>query len=633
MCFASALSLLVGGLVWMAGPVAATPTLSPPSIKQSAATVVVGKNKEVHITATGYPKPTFAEMGALPAGMAFNSGSGSATISGVPAPGTGNDYFITITATNSQGTDTEPYDLTVFQTPVFASNFCPGPMTVGQYTHDDQSDIAYPPFFGLDENNSLPSGISFNQDVNNEDAGVLSGTPESGSGGNYGLQYSSDANNTTRNLHCKLVVDEAPTFTDSGMATVTAGAAPSAPVSITGTPGFPKMVNVTVTGAAPTGMMLHSVHNGKGFAVNLSGTPAAGTQGDYPIDVTASNGLSTAQDFVLVVQGSGATPQPTTLTLSGGTSPVPYQSSMETFTATVTGGTSPSGYVQFSIGNGIATVPLAAGQASFTTPANLDAGDYTVTATYTGDALNASSTAATDLTVDPAPTALTLTPSASSTAFGVPVTYTATVTCSPSCGGLTPAGDVDFSQLGTDTSVELVNGQATFTTDPTIGPGLQNEVDATFSSYSDAPGDFATTSPAVQAFYDIGAVGLTTGTEDLTTSGVQSVTDSGTVTVVPSDPNEISVQMGAVASGNGTPPGPLSVDVVDGTTDETAAVGITTPSESAPSADAATGQTDYFWTIPADALSGLPGTSATVTISYAGSTDFAPTTFTFTLDW
>ncbi len=633
MCFVSALSFLGLGLVWMAGPVAATPTLSPPSIKQSAATVVVGKNKEVHITATGYPKPTFAEMGALPAGMAFNSGSGSATISGVPAPGTGNDYFITITATNSQGTDTEPYDLTVFQTPVFASNFCPGPMTVGQYTHDDQSDIAYPPFFGLDENNSLPSGISFNQDVNNEDAGVLSGTPEPGTGGNYGLQYSSDANNTTRNLHCKLVVDEAPTFTDSGMATVTAGATPTTAVSIAGTPGFPKMANVTVTGAPPTGMMLHSVHNGKGFAVNLSGAPAAGTQGDYPIDVSASNGLSSTQDFVLVVQGAGVIPQPTTLTLSGGTDPVTYQSSAVTYTATVTGGTSPSGFVQFSAGTGITTVPLVAGQASFTTPDNLDAGDYTVTASYTGDAFNASSTASTDLTVDAAPTALTLTPNTTSTPFGVPVTYTATVTCSPSCGGLTPTGDVTFSQLGTDTPVELVNGQATFTTDPTIGPGLSNEVDATFSSFSDAPGDFATTSPAVQAFYDIGAVSLTASTEDLTSSTTQSLSNGGTVTVVPADANEISVQLGAVATGNGTPPGPLSVDVVDGTTDETTALGITDPSESAPSSDAATGQVDYFWTIAANELSGLPGTSAMVTISSAGSTDFAPATFTFTLDW
>ena len=158
---------------------------------------------------------------------------------GVPAPGTGNDYFITITATNSQGTDTEPYDLTVFQTPVFASNFCPGPMTVGQYTHDDdQSDIAYPPFFGLDENNSLPSGISFNQDVNNEDAGVLSGTPEPGTGGNYGLQYSSDANNTTRNLHCKLVVDEAPTFTDSAAWQPHGGRHPNDRSEHRGRPGF-----------------------------------------------------------------------------------------------------------------------------------------------------------------------------------------------------------------------------------------------------------------------------------------------------------------------------------------------------------------------------------------------------------
>ena len=622
------------GIVAVASVSGAALTPSAPSIKQQTGAAVVGHQKTDRITATGFPKPTFTEAGALPSGMTFASGNGSAEITGTPGPGTGNDYFINITATNSQGSDTEPYDLTVQQNPLFPPNFCPADMTVGQYTHDDESVAAYPPFFGLDENNALPDGVQYNQNGDNDDLGTLSGTPQPGSGGRYGLQYSSDANNTTRNLHCKLVVDEAPTFTDTGMATITAGATPSAPVTIGGTPGYPKVLTLTDSGSAPAGMVMHTVHNGKGFSVNLKGTPNTGSQGDYLIAVSADNGLTSSEDFVLVDQAAGTTPAPTTVSLTPGTDPVTYPATSQTYTATVTGGASPSGYVQFSIGNGIAaTVPLTGGSASYTTPDNLDVNDYTVTATYTGDALNASSSNSTDLTVAPAPTALQLTGSSTSTAFGVSVTYTATVTCSPDCGGQTPSGFVDFNANANDTDVDLVDGVATFTTDPTVGPGLANEVDATFSSFTDAAGDFAA-SPEESDFYDIGAVNLAAQAGDgVLADGTTTVANGGTVTVDPTAVNEFSVQMTAVAPGNGDPPGPLNFDVAEGSTDETSALGLADGNEAAPVADPGDGLTDYFWTLPAADLDTIPGNSATVTISTAGSDDFVPATLTFTLNW
>jgi hypothetical protein len=300
----------------------------------------------------------------------------------------------------------------------------------------------------------------------------------------------------------------------------------------------------------------------------------------------------------------------------------------------VTGGTDPSGYVQFSLGSGIAaTVPLTDGSASYTTPGNLDVSDYTVTATYTGDALNASSSNTTDLTVTPAPTALQLTGSSTSTAFGVSVTYTATVTCNPDCGGQTPSGFVDFNANQNDTDVDLVDGQATFTTDPTVGPGLANEVDATFSSFTDAAGDFAA-SPEESDFYDIGAVNLAAQTGDgVQADGTTSVPNGGTVTVDPTAVNEFSVQMTAVAPGNGDPPGPLNFDVAEGSADETSALGLADGNEAAPVADPGDGLTDYFWTLPAGDLDTIAGNSATVTVSTAGSDDFVGATLTFTLNW
>jgi hypothetical protein len=189
-------------------PAMAAPVLSAPSIKQTTGNAVVGKAKTVKITASGYPKPTFTETGVLPTGMTFVSGPGSAVITGTPGPGTGADYDISVTATNTQGSDTEDYDLTVQQNPLFPPGFCPGPMTVGHYGHLDQSVIAYPAFFGISENLNLPDGVNFDQpNFSDPDFGVLSGTPSPGSGGMYGLQYTSDANNTTAALHCRLVVD------------------------------------------------------------------------------------------------------------------------------------------------------------------------------------------------------------------------------------------------------------------------------------------------------------------------------------------------------------------------------------------------------------------------------------------
>ena len=59
--------------------------------------------------------------------------------------------------------------------------------------------------------------------------------------------------------------------------------------------------------------------------------------------------------------------------------------------------------MQFSIGNGVTTVPLVDGQASYTTPASLDVSDYTVTATYTGDSGDAPSTTSEGLQRRPGP--------------------------------------------------------------------------------------------------------------------------------------------------------------------------------------------------------------------------------------
>ena len=140
-------------------------------------------------------------------------------------------------------------------------------------------------------------------------------------------------------------------------------------------------------------------------------------------------------------------------------------------------------------------------------------------------------------------------------------------------------------------------------------------MDATFWSFDDdngpnawsdgAPVDFSPSATA-QAFYDIGSVNLAVETGDGTaTNGTTPVDDSGAVTVNPSANTEISAQLTAVNAGSGTPPGPVTIDVVFGSSDVTAQLGLSNASEAAPTEDAETGEPDYFWALPAMALSRL----------------------------
>ena len=95
-------------------------------------------------------------------------------------------------------------------------------------------------------------------------------------------------------------VNQAPTITSANSTTFTMATAGSFTVTATGSPA----PLLTESGALPN--LVTFKDNGNGTAT-LSGTPAAGTAGSYPITIKASNGVGTAasQSFTLTVNGSG----------------------------------------------------------------------------------------------------------------------------------------------------------------------------------------------------------------------------------------------------------------------------------------------------------------------------------------
>jgi subtilisin-like proprotein convertase family protein len=139
-----------------------------------------------------------------------------------------------------------------------------------------------------------------------------------------------------------------------------------------------------------------------------------------------------------------------------------------TFTATVTSGGNPvtQGTVTFTESATTLASNVAvngSGQATFTTSSPLSVGDHTIAATFNGTTNLATSTGTVTQTVDQIATTTTLASSDSTTTFGEPVTFTASVT-----GGGSPVtvGTVTFRD-GADVLATIAldgAGQAGFTT-------------------------------------------------------------------------------------------------------------------------------------------------------------------------
>ena len=186
----------------------------------------------------------------------------------------------------------------------------------------------------------------------------------------------------------------------------------------------------------------------------------------------------------------------------------------------------PTGTVTFRDGpTTLGTVTLVNGSASLVTAA-LTVGAHSLTASYSGDLEFAASTSAVRTqTVNPGPTATTLTTTPNPSVVGQAVTLSTTVTALAPAVGL-PTGTVTFRDgatvLGT---VTLVNGSASLVTS-TLAVG-SHPLSATYSGSATFA---ASTSPTVTQIVNPAATSTSlTSSPNPSTSG-QAVTLSSTVT-------------------------------------------------------------------------------------------------------
>jgi large repetitive protein len=273
----------------------------------------------------------------------------------------------------------------------------------------------------IDESGTLPVGVTFTD--NHDGTATLGGTPAIGAGGVYDLVLTaSNGQYPDATQDFTLTVDEAPTISSAAKTQFLVGRRSAFQFTAHAYPS----ASWSESGNLPRGVTLDT--DGR-----LSGVPGAGTVGDYPITVTADNGVAPAgvQKFTLTVRKASTTMLTPEFNPVNVGHPVTYLArvtpSSATGTVTITG---------------CGTIPLASGEARCTrTYATV--GHRAITAAYSGSARFA----ATSDTVDEAvksPAKITVSLSTSHPTVGQAVQATATVSSRNPSVPMVPSGDVGF---------------------------------------------------------------------------------------------------------------------------------------------------------------------------------------------
>jgi hypothetical protein len=528
------------------------------------------------VTTSGSPTPTISESGALPSGVTWN---GVNQLVGAPAAGTGGTYPLVFTATNTAGTATQAFTLTVNQAPAITSgNSATFPIGVfGTFT---VVATGFPPPT-FTETGALPAGVTLNAAT-----GVLSGTPGPNTAGSYPITItatnvagSSPGQSFTLTVTCPVI-----TVTNPGVTTDTANTAFSQTFAQAG--GAVPVAFSLASGVLPAGLNLAA--NG-----TLSGTPLV--IGTFPITVRATdaNGcIGTGATYTLVISCQTLAISPTTVpsgTAGATYTPVPFASpnAIGTVSWTLQSGPLPTG-MSFSTAGVLSGLPTQTGTFPITVQAT--------------DANGCTGTQALSLVINcqsfsVGPTAL---PQATT---GVPypsVTFTQT-------GGI---GTVTFSQTGT------------------LPFGMSFSVD-TLSGTTDQAGSFpitvtATDSNGCTAHRDYLLVVLCSGTSiTLSPSSLPTVVSGNAF-----PPTQFTASGGtgpyAFSKAGALPAGmTFAVDTLSGTPTQTGTFPITI---SATDSGGCTGSQDYVITVTCNGvtITVLPPTIPSV---QAG-TAFGPVTFT-----
>lgn len=269
--------------------------------------------------------------------------------SGSPAINVGNDPLVPTGVTTDLGgnprfvgtVDMGPYEYDTPATPVVTTQPGDQAVNLGDMVSFSAAASGYP-LPTIQWQVSTDSGTTWN-DISGATALTLSfQVLTSDINGQYHAVFTNTNGSATTNaatLTLK-VNTTSPVITSVSSTTFTVGTAGSFTVTATGNPA----PTFTETGALPGGVTLSN-------AGVLSGTPAAGTAGSYPIVITASNGVNpdSSQNFTLTVVNPAGSLTLSPASLQAGTVGISYKQTLSVsggakpYTSTLVSGTLPAG--------------------------------------------------------------------------------------------------------------------------------------------------------------------------------------------------------------------------------------------------------------------------------------------------
>jgi predicted outer membrane repeat protein len=229
--------------------------------------------------------------GSLPAGLNLSGNAGSASVSGAPLSQGNYSYVITVTDSAGQ-TASQAYSGTIAGQPSITgpASLPAGTVNVAYGPVSFSATYGTPPYSWY--GSGLPSGLAVST------AGVLSGTPATGTQGTYNMQVTLvDAAQATVIRTFPITINAPVTVTTTSAPVGTVGTPYSASLSASG--GVPPYSNWTVSGTLPPGLSLSA-------SGVISGTPTTNTGSPFTFSVTVqdSSGItSPAQALSITISG------------------------------------------------------------------------------------------------------------------------------------------------------------------------------------------------------------------------------------------------------------------------------------------------------------------------------------------
>ena len=381
-----------------------------PAFTSAAATSgTEGQPLSFAISTSGSPLPTVTQAGALPSGVYFSFlGNGVAVLTGTPVSGTHGSYPLTFTATNSAGSVSQSFTLTVN----------PSSQTAPAITSANSADFKVgvagsftviatgTPTPTLSMWGTLPGGVNFVDNGNG--TGTLGGTPTISGNFPISINATNSVSSVSQNFTLRV-----------------AAANPNLSVS-------PSSLSFayTINGAVPSAQSISVGSSGSALSYTasasggtwLSASGSSTTPGSVSVSVNASTLAAGTYNGTVTITSSGAANSPQTVAVSLTVNPAPtlnVSPSALSFTYTI-GDSNPAAQSIAVSSSGSAlsyTVSKDAGWLSAvgggTTPGSISvsvnpsvlaAGSYSGAVTITSAAAgNSPQTVAVSITVKPQP--------------------------------------------------------------------------------------------------------------------------------------------------------------------------------------------------------------------------------------